>query len=1150
MLMADTPTMDNQQTSERRAKIVARLEKSREPMLFAAGWAGHRAFRLGGEILSVCLALGMAFLYFFSGLAARQSADLSALRPNFEIWFSQSFNGATAELGDLELRWNPADDTVSFTIEDVRVFDQDGGLIQTLPSLKATTTQADLLRRQASLRDIEIEGGIVSWVNRADGTVIAGLGSPDTVGGFGPVYEGRNTENQPRDLAWLEAFHSLSLKDSQVHIVDETDNLSLVLDVQSLIGTRDRRRLRLDLSSQLSGGDEAGKVELRLRSEDALQSLDLELSTNDLRLAAIAAGDGRFSFLNAINVPLNADMSAQYSQSQGLLSATMALNVGSGSAYIAGQDRDIKSGVFQASLRPGEELMQVETFVLSSGQVDLEGEGVIREIGRLYDGDVGTSPKFDLQFSNARLDLTPIFEAPVTFETLEAAGELDIDSRTLTLDRVDAGFGHYSISGAGVLATSEAGVSQVRLTGQTRNATTAPDLLALWPVAAADGARRWIDRSVLDGTLHNVRFDINLDESFFVDQRLTPERLQLEFDVQDGMIRYISTMEVLSEAVGSGRINGNSLGMVLQEGRIGDVIIRGGDVNIPRLIPKGGDILITAEAEGQAQSLLRIVNQPPFQYLDRYGVDPEGFSGTANVTLNVKRPLLEFFDQDRIEYGVEGRFQNASAPFQLGPHQLSNADVTLQGGKEGLFMTGEADIGPWRTSLTWEERYGRNGEPTRYRLSGPMDQKVLDGFGFGLRQLFGGTLNVDIEASGQGLNVTDALVDLDLSEAEMSFGELWSKEVGVKGTLTATVNRSETGVQLERVSLQAPGLEFSGSASLRPDLALEEARLERVQLENIMDGAFILSRDDENERLALQAKGAFLEISDYIQQALANVGEDTPALPISVDASFEQLVIGKDYALSGSDLTYRNDGVSIERMSLAGQRPDGPFSTSLSPVEGEDGRVVEINIPDVSLAATAILGLTATQDGSLQLSASLPAPGEEGPIVGQTLMEDFTVSDAPFLAQILSLASLTGILDTLSGEGLSFDELSFDFAMQDRELSIRDAIMRGPAIGMTGDGDIDLEGQAIDFSGTLVPAYTANSLLGDIPLIGDIFVGRDGEGVFAVNYGVNGPYSEAQISINPLSALTPGFIRGIFREDRDDIPGLPKEDPDSAPPED
>ena len=94
---------------------------------------------------------------------------------------------------------------------------------------------------------------------------------------------------------------------------------------------------------------------------------------------------------------------------------------------------------------------------------------------------------------------------------------------------------------------------------------------------------------------------------------------------------------------------------------------------------------------------------------------------------------------------------------------------------------------------------------------------------------------------------------------------------------------------------------------------------------------------------------------------------------------------------------------------------------------------------------------------------------------------------------------------------------------------------------MTADGDINLERRVVDFDGTLVPAYTANSVLGDIPILGDIFVQEKDGGLFALTYKVNGPFEQTQISVNPLSALTPGFLRGIFKRDRSDIDNAMKE---------
>ena len=64
-------------------------------------------------------------------------------------------------------------------------------------------------------------------------------------------------------------------------------------------------------------------------------------------------------------------------------------------------------------------------------------------------------------------------------------------------------------------------------------------------------------------------------------------------------------------------------------------------------------------------------------------------------------------------------------------------------------------------------------------------------------------------------------------------------------------------------------------------------------------------------------------------------------------------------------------------------------------------------------------------------------------------------------------------------------------------------------------------------SGTIVPANAINSLPGRIPIIGDLLTGRGG-GVFAATYKVSGPMAEPRVTVNPLSALAPGFLRNLF----------------------
>jgi hypothetical protein len=48
-------------------------------------------------------------------------------------------------------------------------------------------------------------------------------------------------------------------------------------------------------------------------------------------------------------------------------------------------------------------------------------------------------------------------------------------------------------------------------------------------------------------------------------------------------------------------------------------------------------------------------------------------------------------------------------------------------------------------------------------------------------------------------------------------------------------------------------------------------------------------------------------------------------------------------------------------------------------------------------------------------------------------------------------------------------------------------------------------------------------------------LGGKGEGIFAANFKIAGPVSNARISVNPLSALAPGALRKLFLFEAPDV---------------
>ena len=137
---------------------------------------------------------------------------------------------------------------------------------------------------------------------------------------------------------------------------------------------------------------------------------------------------------------------------------------------------------------------------------------------------------------------------------------------------------------------------------------------------------------------------------------------------------------------------------------------------------------------------------------------------------------------------------------------------------------------------------------------------------------------------------------------------------------------------------------------------------------------------------------------------------------------------------------------------------------------------------------------------------------------------NFKLKELPILTKILTLASLQGIADILSGEGITFDEFEMSFSNQNNLITIDEMYAIGPAISILMDGYIE-KNQLISLRGSLVPATTINKAIGTIPILGKILVGsKTGEGVFGVSFKIKGPPKNPETTVNPIKTLTPRFI--------------------------
>jgi len=149
---------------------------------------------------------------------------------------------------------------------------------------------------------------------------------------------------------------------------------------------------------------------------------------------------------------------------------------------------------------------------------------------------------------------------------------------------------------------------------------------------------------------------------------------------------------------------------------------------------------------------------------------------------------------------------------------------------------------------------------------------------------------------------------------------------------------------------------------------------------------------------------------------------------------------------------------------------------------------------------------------------------KEGISNSKLIIDNFKVKEIPVLAKLLALASLQGIADLLTGEGIRFTDFEMNFTNKDKLMTIQELYAIGPAISILIEGYIE-ENDIISLRGTLVPATTINRSIASIPLIGDLLIGKKaGEGVFGVSFKVKGPPKKLETTVNPIKTLTPRFI--------------------------
>ena len=1092
------------------------------------------------EALAALLALAI-----FAGAAvlwrlAEGPLDAEVLRPAATEALLSSVDADIASIGALEMSFDPAAAALVLTARDVSAARAGGEVIVSAAEVETALALDLLLTGRAAPVRIHARGGAFSLVRNAEGRVFAGLGPPEAVrgrssggGGVGALASGLDA----RGSGPLSRLRDIDLRDVDLRIIDEASGLSLIFqDTRAQMQLQDGA-VAADLSGGLITGAGLTPVAVRAETGRDLASLFLDLRVRDLVPAAAAPLRGPFANLAAIDAPVALDLVVDASVQDGVRAALLELRAEPGAVRAGGRDFALNDAAFNVALNAEEGALEINQARIDSDIIALDLEGRIFDLAG-FEGALPTRASFRLNAAEGAFDWPGLFPEAQVWRSAQITGSVDTTAREIRFDTLDVQLPSARAALEGRLAAvdTQAGVRPaIALSGPIEGVLTKSDVLRHWPVDFALGARDWVRDSILAGDLSQARLEMDIPAEALADRLIDDEHLNLSFAFDDADVRYMATMTPLTGLSGEAVLRGNSLSLNGRDAAIGALQIDTIFVEIPRLNPKGALARFGGTGRGTAQSVLSLLAQPPLDLDEGYGIDPNAFGGEGEMSFEIRRPMRRFVPAANLGYAASGRFENVSAPSGFQDVRLENGVVEITADENGLLAEGEADLAGARTQLEWRETFGLGDGAlsSEVRIATQMTARGLDQLGLPLRRFLDGAVGVQGLVNGRGFDFQSVSMALDLENAAIALpGGLWSKAPGAPASAEFdAVFPSDGAVRLQGLTLEGEGLSLQARAEIAPDGRLVSAAADTIEIPGRMDLSFSADRPDGPDGvLRLQLTGDYLNAGEIFSMQAPGGGVAVTA-PVSLEAAIARVLV-RDVAFSGVGLTARLGPDGLETASLSARTADASQGLELSFAPGPDApdaaRVLRLEGGDAGAVLSAFAGFDNAAGGRFELEATAPPIGEAGPVDGALRADDFTLQRMPLLARVLAAGSLEGLAGLLSGQGIEFDQLDGDFIWQDGALEMRRSRVVGPSLGVTWSGVVDFESPRVDVDGTILPSYGVNSVLGSLPVFGELFTGREGEGVIGVTFSVSGPFDETRVSANPLSALAPGVFRRMF----------------------
>ncbi len=507
-------------------------------------------------------------------------------------------------------------------------------------------------------------------------------------------------------------------------------------------------------------------------------------------------------------------------------------------------------------------------------------------------------------------------------------------------------------------------------------------------------------------------------------------------------------------------------------------------------------------------------------------VNPTALNGEIDTLFSTRVSLLgDDYEVQDLQYSLEGKVADFSSSEPISTYSLDEGQFSFVVNENAYQVNGPVKLNGLTTTLALDGSMADDATPN-IKVSATFSADDFKEFGFDVSEYMGGRVRFSAEPQPD-----DTLkISVDLKDASVSVPDIGlSKSRGTAGSLLASVKFEEPMIDISGIDLRFGHVRLRGDLEYHEQDGLVSADFSQFAVQQGDNAQIRLTprRDGYGVRL----RGQQLDLKPLMRRFFSLEGGGTGGPQAAGLEETIVLDVGIERALGfysttafnlNADLTLQ--GNELREISLQSQfGGSNSLSIATNPVPG--GQAMSMAFGDLGtlLRFVGIYPRLAGGSGSLVMTSNTA----QNISIGEFELRNFALIDEANVVQVLgnhpdsrSLIERQNRVDFNSGRA--------KFVRRSDRIEIIDAVLDGGTQGGTARGFIYTDAGQYDLVGTYIPLFGLNNAFQQIPILGPLLGGREGEGLFGVTFAVRGPLANPQFSVNPLSLLVPGAFRSLF----------------------